>query len=137
MAPYLTLGVPEPFPAADTIDRYDIHYQIAEHPLVRRGHTLLDMGVGLGWTSLTFVRAVQTWLRPGGALALDEHVGNSRLARELAAEVHAWAEGEVLPRYRTLPPETLAKLPQEPHSVLEDSSVERVLPLVRQLFTVR
>ena len=27
------------------------------HPLVRAGHTLLDMGVGLGWTTLTFARA--------------------------------------------------------------------------------
>jgi len=82
------------------------------------------------------LRAVQTWLRPGGALALDEHIGNSPLARALGGEVAAWAEAAVLPRYRTLPPEVLATLPQEPHSALEDSSVDRVLPLVRRFFTV-
>jgi SAM-dependent methyltransferase/uncharacterized protein YbaR (Trm112 family) len=203
LAPYITLGVPEPFPAAAEIDRYDIHHRVADHPLLRKGRTLLDIGVGLGWTSLYFaragyevtafepspgpvraakryaieqgvfieyicaalgtiafrpasfdnvtafhslhhdpdletnLRAVRDWLRPGGALAVDEHVGNSRLASGIAAELHAWGEAEVLPRYRTLPPETLARLPQEPHSALEDSSVSRVAPLVRTLFNVQ
>jgi hypothetical protein len=85
----------------------------------------------------TNLRAVRDWLRPGGALAVDEHVGNSRLASGIAAELHAWAEAEVFPRYRTLPLDALARLPQEPHSALEDSSVSRVAPLVRALFNVR
>lgn len=202
-APYITQGVPEPFPAAATLDRYDIHHQVAEHPLLRRGKTLLDIGVGLGWTTLYFARAgydvtafepslgpvtaakryameqgvfieyicaamgaisfrpgsfdnvtafhslhhvpdleaelrkLREWLRPGGALALDEHVGNSKLAATLGGEVHRWAEAEVLPRYRSLPPEALARLPQEPHSALEDSSVNEVVPLVHRLFDVR
>jgi 2-polyprenyl-3-methyl-5-hydroxy-6-metoxy-1,4-benzoquinol methylase/uncharacterized protein YbaR (Trm112 family) len=202
-APYITQGVPEPFPAADIIDRYNVHYQVAEHPLLRKGRSLLDMGVGLGWTSLHFARVgyevtafepslgpvtaakrhaieqgifieyicaalgfiafhpgsfdnvtafhslhhvpdletelrkISTWLSPGGALAIDEHVGNSRLARDLAAQVHAWAEEEVLPRYRTLSQEALDTLPPEPHSALEDSSVSQVLPLVNRLFDVR
>jgi hypothetical protein len=80
---------------------------------------------------------VRGWLRPGGGFAVDEHVGNSRLAGALAAELHQWAEAEVFPRYRTLPPEALATLPQEPHSALEDSSVSRVAPLVRSLFSVQ
>jgi ubiquinone/menaquinone biosynthesis C-methylase UbiE/uncharacterized protein YbaR (Trm112 family) len=203
LAPYITQGVPEPFPAADTIDRYDVHHKVAEHPLLRKGRTLLDIGVGLGWTSLHFarsgyevtafepspgparaakryameqgvfieyicaalgsiafrpssfdnvtafhslhhdpdletnLRAVRGWLRPGGGFAVDEHVGNSRLAGALAAELHQWAEAEVFPSYRTLPPEALAALPQEPHSALEDSSVSRVAPLVRSLFSVQ
>lgn len=202
-APYITMGVPEPFPAADTIDRYDVHHQVAEHPLLRKGRTLLDIGVGLGWTSLYFARArysvtafepslgpvkaakryameqgvfieyicaamgaiafragsfdnvtafhslhhvpdlegelrkVRQWLVLGGALAIDEHVGNSRLAAALGVEVHAWAEAEVFPRYRTLPPEALAALPQEPHSAMEDTSVSQVAPLVSRLFEVR
>jgi SAM-dependent methyltransferase len=203
LAPYITLGVPEPFPAADTIDRYDVHLQVAHHPLLRQGRTLLDIGVGLGWTSLTFaqagyavtafepslgpvqaakryameqgifieylcaalghiafrpasfdnvtafhslhhvpdlesaLRAVSTWLRLGGALAVDEHVGNSALARALGGVIHAWAEKEVLPRYRTVPPDALARLPQEPHSALEDSAVDQVTPLLHRLFAVR
>lgn len=203
LAPYITQGVPEPFPAAETIDRYDVHFQVAAHPLLRQGRTLLDIGVGLGWTSLTFaragyavtafepslgpvqaakryameqgifieylcaalghvafrpasfdnvaafhslhhvpdletaLRAVSTWLRLGGALAVDEHVGNSALARALGGAVHAWAETKVLPRYRTVPPDVLARLPQEPHSALEDSAVDQVAPLLHRLFAVR
>lgn len=202
LAPYITLGVPEPFPQADTLDRYDVHHRVAEHPLMRQGHTLLDIGVGLGWTSLYFARAgydvtafepslgpitaakryaieqgvfveyicaalgyiafkpasfdnvtafhslhhvpdlqsalqqVQSWLRPGGALAIDEHTANSRLALSLGQEIHKWAEAEVLPRYRTLPPEAMAGLPDEPHSALEDSSVEQVANAVSRLFKV-
>jgi 2-polyprenyl-3-methyl-5-hydroxy-6-metoxy-1,4-benzoquinol methylase/uncharacterized protein YbaR (Trm112 family) len=201
-APYITQGVPEPFPEAATLDRYDIHHQVAEHPLLRRGKTLLDVGVGLGWTTLYFARAgydvtafepslgpvtaakryaieqgvfieymcaamgaisfrpasfdnvtafhslhhvpnleaelrkLHEWLRPGGALALDEHIGNSKLAAALGGEVHRWAENEVLPRYRTLSPEALGSLPQEPHSALEDSSVNEVVPLVHRFFDV-
>lgn len=202
VAPYITLGVPEPFPEADTLDRYDIHHRVAEHPLLRQGRTLLDVGVGLGWTSLYFARAgyevtafepslgpvvaakryameqgvfveyvcaalgyiafrpasfdnvtafhslhhvpdlesalreVREWLRPGGALAIDEHTGNSRLARALSEEIHKWAEAEVLPRYRTIPPEAMSSLPDEPHSALEDSSVEQVADAVNRLFKV-
>ncbi len=40
-APYITQGVPEPFPAADTLDRYSIHHEIAEHPLLRGGAIIL------------------------------------------------------------------------------------------------
>jgi 2-polyprenyl-3-methyl-5-hydroxy-6-metoxy-1,4-benzoquinol methylase len=155
IAPYITVGVPEPFPSADTLDRYDIHYRVAEHPLTRQGRTLLDVGVGLGWTSLHFARAgykvaafepslgtvkaakryameqgvsveyicasletisfapssfdtvaafhslhhvpdleaalreVKSWLHPEGILAVDEHVGNSRLAAMLGAEMNS------------------------------------------------
>jgi SAM-dependent methyltransferase/uncharacterized protein YbaR (Trm112 family) len=203
LAPYITLGVPEPFPAADKIDRYSVHHELAEHPLLRKGHTLLDIGVGLGWTSLYFARAgyavtafepslgpvtaakrysmeqgvfveyicaamgsirfrpcsfdnvtafhslhhvpdleaelykVREWLCPGGTLAIDEHVGNSRLASAIGRELHQWAEDEVFPRYRTVPLEALARLPQEPHSPLEDSSVSEVAPLVSRLFDVK
>src|SRR5579859_2126733 len=56
-APFLAQGVTEAFPDAATIDRYDVHYQVAEHPLLRAGQTLLDVGVGLGWTSIHFARA--------------------------------------------------------------------------------
>ncbi|MBF6614259.1 MAG: class I SAM-dependent methyltransferase [Chloroflexi bacterium] len=202
-APYITHGVPEPFPAADSLDRYDIHHRIAEDPLVRKGHTLLDIGVGLGWTSLYFARAgyavtafepsrgpvtaakryameqgifveyicsamgaisfrpcsfdsvtafhslhhvpnleielhaLRSWLCPGGALALDEHVGNSRLAAAIGGQVNAWAEAEVFPNYRTLSEEALESLPSEPHSAREDASVDELLPLVRRVFNVR
>ena len=44
---FLAQGVRETFPFADTIDRYDVHYAVAEHPLLRAGRTLLDIGVGL------------------------------------------------------------------------------------------
>jgi 2-polyprenyl-3-methyl-5-hydroxy-6-metoxy-1,4-benzoquinol methylase len=202
-APYITQGVPDPFPEAATLDRYTVHHEIAEHPLLRKGNALLDLGVGLGWTSLYFARAsyqvtafepslgpvraakryaisqgvfieyicaalgyvnfkprsfhnvtafhslhhvphletelrkVRTWIEPGGTLAIDEHVGNSRLAATLAGEVHRWAQEVVLPRYRTLSNEVLARLPREPHSELEDSSVDLVAPLVSRLFDVR
>jgi 2-polyprenyl-3-methyl-5-hydroxy-6-metoxy-1,4-benzoquinol methylase/uncharacterized protein YbaR (Trm112 family) len=201
-APYITMGVPEPFPLASTLDRYTVHHEVASHPLLRRGERLLDIGVGLGWTSLYFAREgysvtafepsagpiraakryaisqgvpieyicaalghirfvpgsfdnvtafhslhhvpnldgelseVKRWLVPGGALAIDEHVGNSKLAASLGAQVHAWAEEEVFPRYRTLSPEALATLPSEPHSEMEDTSVDEVAPLVSRLFRV-
>jgi ubiquinone/menaquinone biosynthesis C-methylase UbiE/uncharacterized protein YbaR (Trm112 family) len=201
-APYITMGVPEPFPLAATLDRYTVHHEVASHPLLRRGERLLDIGVGLGWTSLYFaregyrvtafepsagpvraakryaisqgvpieyicaalghirfapgsfdnvtafhslhhvpnlereLREVKRWLVPGGALAVDEHVGNSKLAASLGAQVHAWAEDEVFPSYRTLSPETLATLPSEPHSEMEDTSVDEVAPLVSHLFRV-
>jgi uncharacterized coiled-coil protein SlyX len=79
---------------------------------------------------------VREWLCPGGALAIDEHVGNSRLASSIGRELHEWAESEVLPQYRTLAPEALAQLPQEPHSPLEDSSVSQVVPAVDRMFNV-
>ncbi len=201
-APYITFGVPEPFPPTDTLDLYDVHHQVAEHPLLRKGHTLLDIGVGLGWTALYLARAgyavtafepslgpvtaakryamdqgvfieyvcgamgvmqflpcsfdnvtafhslhhvpdleaallqIRSWLCPGGALAIDEHTGNSRIAAALGAELHAWAEVEVFPGYRTLSPEALSNLPAEPHSALEDSSATDILPFVNKLFKV-
>ena len=201
-APYITMGVTEPFPEAGTIDRYTVHHEVAEHPLLRRGKRLLDIGVGLGWTSLYFARAgyeataiepssgpaiaakrhamgegvfveyvcaalgfvafrrgafdnvtafhslhhvpnlkqelgkLQEWLIGGGALAIDEHVGNSKLAAAFGAEIQGWAETEVLPAYRTIPDDVLARLPEEPHSEMEDSSVEEVAPLVSRMFKV-
>lgn len=201
-APFLAQGVTEAFPQADTVDRYDVHYQVAEHPLLRAGHTLLDIGVGLGWTSIHFARAgyavtafdpslgpvqaakryaigeglfieyicaamgyvkfrpgsfdnvaafhslhhvpdlesglsdISTWLRPGGGLAVDEHIANSRLAGALGARLHTWAAVEVFPRYRTIADTDLARLPAEPHSALEDAGVDQVVPLLRRLFTI-
>jgi len=201
-APFLAQGVTEAFPDADTVDRYDVHYQVAEHPLLRAGHTLLDVGVGLGWTSIHFARAgyavtafdpslgpvqaakayairegifieylcaamgyvqfapaafdnvaafhslhhvpnlaaaledVRRWLRPGGGLAIDEHIANSRLAAALGAQLHGWAAANVFPRYQTISGEDLAALPTEPHSALEDAGVDQVVPLVRRLFRI-
>jgi 2-polyprenyl-3-methyl-5-hydroxy-6-metoxy-1,4-benzoquinol methylase/uncharacterized protein YbaR (Trm112 family) len=201
-APFMAQGVSEAFPAAGTVDRYDVHYQVAEHPLLRAGHTLLDIGVGLGWTSIHFARSgyavtafdpslgplqaakayaieqglqieylcaamgyvnfreaafdnvaafhslhhvpdlragmedIRRWLRPGGGLAVDEHVANSRLAGALGAELHAWAAANVFPRYRSIPDADLARLPTEGHSALEDAGVDLVVPLLRGLFDI-
>ncbi len=201
-APFLAQGVTEAFPAAATIDRYAVHYQVAEHPLLRAGTTLLDIGVGLGWTAIHFARAgyrvtafdpslgsvqaakayavaqgvfieylcaavgdlefapacfdnvtafhalhhvpdleagltaISRWLRPGGGLAVDEHIANSRLAAALGTRLHTWAAAAVFPRYRTIPDVALAALPQEPHSALEDVGVDQVAPLLRRHFTV-
>jgi 2-polyprenyl-3-methyl-5-hydroxy-6-metoxy-1,4-benzoquinol methylase/uncharacterized protein YbaR (Trm112 family) len=202
-APFMAQGVTEAFPHADTIDRYDVHYQVAEHPLLRAGQTLLDIGVGLGWTSIHFARSgyqvtafdpslgpvqaakayaiqeglpieylcaamgyiqfqpgsfdnvtafhslhhvpdleaglrdVRRWLRPGGALAVDEHIANSRLAGAVGAQLHQWAAENVFPRYRTISDADLARLPSEGHSALEDAGVDQVVPLLRRMFDVQ
>jgi 2-polyprenyl-3-methyl-5-hydroxy-6-metoxy-1,4-benzoquinol methylase/uncharacterized protein YbaR (Trm112 family) len=202
-APFAANGVPEPFPFADTVDRYDVHYWVAEHPLLRAGKTLLDMGVGLGWTSIHFARSgysvtafdpslgtiqaakayaisqglfieylcaavgyvqfrddsfdnitafhslhhvpdleyrvedLRRWLRPGGALAVDEHIASSRLAGGIGAQIHQWAEEEVFPRYRSLSPEVMAELPAEPHSALEDAGMTQVVSMLRRTFRIQ
>lgn len=78
--PFLVFGVPDAFPAADKIDRYDTHYAAAEHPLMRKGQTLLDMGVGLGWTSLHFARSGYT------VTAFDPSLGPMQAAKRYAIE---------------------------------------------------
>ncbi|MDQ2809608.1 MAG: methyltransferase domain-containing protein [Chloroflexota bacterium] len=201
-APFLAQGVTEAFPQADTIHRYAVHHQVAEHPLLRAGTTLLDIGVGLGWTALYFARAgyrvtafdpslgplqaakayaieqgvaieylcaavgcldfapasfdnvtafhalhhvpdaadglaaIGRWLRPGGALALDEHIAHSPLAGALGARLYAWAAATVFPQYRTLTDSDLADLPVEPHSPLEDAGMAQLLPLLECQFTI-
>ena len=53
---------------------------MAEHPLLRAGHTLLDIGVGLGWTSIHFARA-------GYAVtAFDPSLGPLQAAKAYAIE---------------------------------------------------
>jgi uncharacterized coiled-coil protein SlyX len=80
---------------------------------------------------------IRRWLRPGGGLAVDEHVGNSPLAAALGRELHAWAAGSVLPAYRTIPDADLAALPQEGHSALEDAGAAQVVPLLRRDFDIQ
>lgn len=201
-APYITRGITEPFPDAATTPHYTVHKELADHPLMRSGKKVLDVGVGLGWTSLYLARSgysvtaiepalgsvqaakqyaveqgisieyicaslvtvdfcpasfdnvtafhalhheldltgtlakVRFWLRPGGALALDEHIGNSRLAASLQEQMHAWAESEVLQHHHTLGAEELGKLPQESHSPLEDVNSTEIVPTVTRLFSV-
>jgi 2-polyprenyl-3-methyl-5-hydroxy-6-metoxy-1,4-benzoquinol methylase len=55
-APFVAHGVVEPFPFADTMERYDAHNIVSRHPIFRAGTRLLDLGVGLGWTSIHFAR---------------------------------------------------------------------------------
>jgi 2-polyprenyl-3-methyl-5-hydroxy-6-metoxy-1,4-benzoquinol methylase len=202
-APFMAHGVKETFPYADTIDRYDVHQQVAGHPLLRRGRTLLDMGVGLGWTSLHFAGSgyavtafdpslrpvqaaksyaveqgvfieyicaavgyinfrpgsfdnvtafhslhhvpdldaglsdVRNWLRPGGCLAVDEHITNSKLAGAIGGELHKWAGREIFPQYQTISKEDLATLPSEPHSAFEDAGAGQIVPLVHRMFSVK
>lgn len=198
--PFIAQGVAETFPAAN---HYTAHRWVAEHPLLVRGGALLDVGVGLGWTSLYMARAgykvtavepafgvarsakqyairqgvfveyicaalgsldflpatfttvtafhsihhvpglydalctLRRWLQPGGILAVDEHVGSSSLASTMYNAMHSWAAKEVLPAYRTISDEAMAGLPQAPHSPLEDSGRDQVLPAIQALFAVR
>ncbi|MEO8288056.1 MAG: methyltransferase domain-containing protein [Chloroflexota bacterium] len=202
-APFMSQGVREAFPYPDTIERYSVHRHVADHPALRAGDTLLDMGVGLGWTSLHFARSgykvtafdpslrpmqaakkyaieqgifieyictavgyldfrsasfdnvtafhslhhvpdvqagltdVQRWLKPGGALAVDEHITNSKLAGAIGAELHRWASSEVFPRYRTISADDMATLPSEPHSAFEDVGAEQIRPLLHTMFDVK
>jgi 2-polyprenyl-3-methyl-5-hydroxy-6-metoxy-1,4-benzoquinol methylase/uncharacterized protein YbaR (Trm112 family) len=55
-APFVAQGVVEPFPFADTVERYDAHNTVSRHPIFRSGKRLLDLGVGPGWTSIHFAR---------------------------------------------------------------------------------
>ena len=201
-APFMANGVREGFPYADVVDRYNVHHQVSEHPAFRSGRTLLDIGVGLGWTSLHFARSgyavtafdpslgpvqaakayaiqqgiyieylcaavghicfrpgsfdnvtafhslhhipdlrtglvnIRSWLRPNGAIAVDEHIKNSQLARSLAAQLHEWAEREVFVHYRTISTSDLAKLPSEAHSALEDAGADQVVPLLHEMFDI-
>ena len=79
-APFLAQGVTAAFPQADTIHRYAVHHQVAEHPLLRAGTTLLDIGVGLGWTALYFARAGYR------VTAFDPSLGPLQAAKAYAME---------------------------------------------------
>lgn len=203
IAPFITSGVPEPIPGLAPKLHYTVHEEISEHPLVRKGSKLLDIGVGLGWTSLHFAQhgyqvtaiepalgvvqaakryalekgvpieyicaslgtidflpgsfdtitafhalhhepgletalsRMRSWLNSGGVLALDEHIGNSKLAASMLSKMHQWANTEVFPSHRTIGDDELLKLPEEPHSPREDVGAHQIVPLVHELFTVQ
>lgn len=203
IAPFITSGVAEPMPDFASKLHYRVHEEISEHPLVRTGSKLLDIGVGLGWTSFHFaqrgyhVTAIEPalgvlqaakryaiekgvfieyicaslgtvaflpgsfdiitafhalhhepnletalekariWLQSGGVLALDEHIGNSKLAASMLSQMHQWAGKEVFPSYKTIGDDELLKLPDEPHSPREDAGAHQIVPLVQKLFDVQ
>jgi hypothetical protein len=80
---------------------------------------------------------MRLWLRPDGVLALDEHIGNSKLAASMLSQMHQWAQMVVFPNHRTIGDDELLKLPDEPHSPREDVGAHQIVPLVHKLFNVQ
>ncbi len=79
---------------------------------------------------------VRSWLRDGGAIAIDEHIHNDEVLGAIAGEMHAWARAEVYPKVRTLPSEELQKLPVAPHSSLEGAGSSEVISALIENFTL-
>ena len=79
---------------------------------------------------------IRSWLREGGAIAVDEHIRNNPTLAAMAGQLAAWAQTEVYPPLRTLDPLILAGLPQAGSSSLEDAGSEEVIDAVLDNFTL-
>jgi len=78
---------------------------------------------------------IRNLLRPGGCIALDEHVQSSQLAGVFREALMRWAEAEVLPSYRTTP-SVSSTLPVGA-SAHEDLGQGEILPAIERTFHIR
>jgi ubiquinone/menaquinone biosynthesis C-methylase UbiE/uncharacterized protein YbaR (Trm112 family) len=76
-APYLSMGVPQTLPF-DGEEWGGVHVQLAEHPWVRPGGRIVDVGVGSGWSSLFLAR------RGFDVIAFDPALELMQLAKRYA-----------------------------------------------------
>jgi 2-polyprenyl-3-methyl-5-hydroxy-6-metoxy-1,4-benzoquinol methylase len=79
---------------------------------------------------------MREWLRDGGGIGIDEHLGDHPVLGSLAAKMRVWAEDEVYPKARTLGPEFLRDLPAAGHSSLEGSGSKEVISAFVENFEV-
>jgi SAM-dependent methyltransferase len=67
------------------------------------------------------------WLKDGAAMGIDEHVRNDEVLSAIIAATRKWAEEEVYPKVRTLPPGVLEGLPRSEPSAMEGAGSEDVI----------
>jgi len=67
------------------------------------------------------------WLKDGAGMGIDEHVRNDEVLTALMAAARRWAEEEVYPNVRTLPPGVLEGLPRAEPSAMEGAGSEDVI----------
>ncbi|MBU0492481.1 MAG: methyltransferase domain-containing protein [Chloroflexi bacterium] len=83
----------------------------------------------------TRIREIRELLRPGGCIAIDEHVQSPRLPGEFRAALMRWVDAEVLPAYQgTLPAD--CELPPGA-STHEDLGQGEILPAIHRAFHIR
>ncbi len=82
------------------------------------------------------MRVIRGWLRDGGVIAVDEHIGNNQVLAAVARKMHEWAQAEVYPRVRTLDAAALEGLPRAGHSRLEDAGSQEVIEALLENFEV-
>lgn len=78
-APFVSMGVPQTLPFEGE-EWGGLHVQLAEHPWVRPGGVVVDVGVGSGWSSLFLAR------RGFRVLAFDPALELMQLAKRYAIE---------------------------------------------------
>jgi SAM-dependent methyltransferase len=77
--PFVMYGVREPVPFEGQ-EREGIHAELAGHPLIRDTHRALDVGCGVGWTTLYLAR------RGFEMIGIDPALESMRLAKQYAME---------------------------------------------------
>ncbi|HEX9988558.1 MAG TPA: methyltransferase domain-containing protein [Chloroflexia bacterium] len=80
--------------------------------------------------------SARTWLREGGAIAVDEHIQNNPMLLTIQGAMQAWAQTEVYPQARTLSPEELRGLPAAEASILEDAGSHEVIEAMLENFVL-
>jgi SAM-dependent methyltransferase len=82
--PFIARGIDVPGPnSLSGEDLPGTHTELADHPLVREAQSILDVGVGCGWSSLYLAR------RGHNVVAFDPSAGNVRRAK-----LYAISQGE-------------------------------------------
>jgi 2-polyprenyl-3-methyl-5-hydroxy-6-metoxy-1,4-benzoquinol methylase len=82
------------------------------------------------------VARLREWLRPGGVIAIDEHVGTNPTVLAVSQAMFRWADAEVYPKVRTFDPRKLHHLPETAHSALEGAGSEDLIQAVTHNFSV-
>ncbi|MEO8286804.1 MAG: class I SAM-dependent methyltransferase [Chloroflexota bacterium] len=70
---------------------------------------------------------MRDWLKDGAHMGVDEHVRNDEVLMSLGAAMRRWAQEEVYPPLRTLPPGVLEGLPRAEPSAMEGAGSEDVI----------
>ncbi|HKP54387.1 MAG TPA: methyltransferase domain-containing protein [Chloroflexia bacterium] len=82
------------------------------------------------------VDKLREWLRPGGVIALDEHVGTNLTILAVSKAMFRWADAEIYPKVRAFDPEKSRGLPETAHSTLEGVGSEALIEAVTHNFSV-
>jgi 2-polyprenyl-3-methyl-5-hydroxy-6-metoxy-1,4-benzoquinol methylase/uncharacterized protein YbaR (Trm112 family) len=79
---------------------------------------------------------LREWLRPGGVIAIDEHVGTNPTVLAVSKAMFRWGDAQVYPKVRTFDPRKLHHLPETAHSALEGVGSEDLIQAVTHNFNV-